>query len=118
MYNLKDLVENDKLMIRDFDLLAELSSFVGKGSSYEAEEGMHDDLAMCTVLFSWIVKQDYFKEITNIDIRERLYREQEKQMEENMLPVGFKDDGLTDNEKQIFDNPTDRWVMQKTDDFS
>ena len=116
--NLKDLVENDKLMIRDFDLLAELSSFVGKGSSYEAEEGMHDDLAMCTVLFSWIVKQDYFKEITDIDIRERLYKEQEKMMEEQMLPVGFKDDGVTDNEKQIFDNPTDRWVMQKTDDYS
>ncbi len=116
--NLKDLVENDKLMIRDFDLLAELSSFVGKGSSYEAEEGTHDDLAMCTVLFSWIVKQDYFKEITDIDIRERLYKEQEKMMEEQMLPVGFKDDGVTDNEKQIFDNPTDRWVMQKTDDYS
>ena len=94
------------------------SSFVGKGSSYEAEEGMHDDLAMCTVLFSWIVKQDYFKEITDIDIRERLYKEQEKMIEENMLPVGFKDDGVTDNEKQIFDNPTDRWVMQKTDDYS
>ena len=116
--NLKDLVENDKLMIRDFDLLAELSSFVGKGSSYEAEEGTHDDLAMCTVLFSWIVKQDYFKEITDIDIRERLYKEQEKMMEEQMLPVGFKDDGVIDNEKQIFDNPTDRWVMQKTDDYS
>ena len=116
--NLKDLVENDKLVIRDFDLLAELSSFVGKGSSYEAEEGTHDDLAMCTVLFSWIVKQDYFKEITDIDIRERLYKEQEKMMEENMLPVGFKDDGVTDNEKQIFDNPTDRWVIQKTDDYS
>ena len=116
--NLKDLVENDKLVIRDFDLLAELTTFVGKGSSYEAEEGMHDDLAMCTVLFSWIVKQDYFKEITDIDIRERLYKEQEKMMEEQMLPVGFKDDGVTDNEKQIFDNPTDRWVMQKTDDYS
>ena len=76
------------------------------------------DLAMCTVLFSWIVKQDYFKEITDIDIRERLYKEQEKMMEENMLPVGFKDDGVTDNEKQIFDNPTDRWVIQKTDDYS
>ena len=116
--NLKDLVENDKLVIRDFDLLAELTTFVGKGSSYEAEEGMHDDLAMCTVLFSWIVKQDYFKEITDIDIRERLYKEQEKMMEEQMLPVGFKDDGVTDNEKQIFDNPSDRWVMQKTDDYS
>ena len=116
--NLKDLVENDKLMIRDFDLLAELSSFVGKGSSYEAEEGTHDDLAMCTVLFSWIVKQDYFKEITDIDIRERLYKEQEKMIEENMLPVGFKDDGVTDNEPQLLDNPTDRWVMQKTDDYS
>ena len=73
---------------------------------------------MCTVLFSWIVKQDYFKEITDIDIRERLYKEQEKMIEENMLPVGFKDDGVTDNEPQLLDNPTDRWVMQKTDDYS
>ena len=79
---------------------------------------MHDDLAMCTVLFSWIVKQDYFKEITDIDIRERLYKEQEKMIEENMLPVGFKDDGIINNDKEIFDNPTDRWVIQKTDDYS
>ena len=117
--NLKDLIENDKLIIKDFDIIAELSSFVGRGSSYEAEEGTNDDLVMCTVLFAWMVRQDYFKEITDTDIRERLYNERMKQLDEQMLPLGFQEDGIQDNEQvDNFNNDHDRWIIQKDRDFS
>ena len=117
--NLKDLIENDKIIIEDFDLISELSGFVGRGSSYEAEEGMHDDLVMCTVLFSWIVRQDYFKEITDTDIREKLYNEKMKLIEDQMLPFGFIDDGSKEDpgEPDLFTNESDRWVNIKTDKF-
>ena len=57
-----------KILIQDFDTIVELSSFVSKGQSWEAEEGSTDDLAMCMVLFGWLSDQTYFKELTNVDV--------------------------------------------------
>ncbi len=90
---LKDLIENDKLIVEDYDYIFELSNFISKKESYEAEEGMHDDLVMCSVLFSWLIRQEYFKDITNEDIRQRLYEENQRMIEEDILPFGFVDDG-------------------------
>ena len=74
---------------------------------------------MCTVLFAWMVRQDYFKEITDTDIRERLYNERMKQFDEQMLPLGFQEDGIQDNEQvDNFNNDHDRWIIQKDRDFS
>jgi hypothetical protein len=91
--NLKDLVENDKLFLNDYDLIQELSTFISKGSSYEADEGHHDDLVMCAVLFSWMVRQSYFIEITDNDVRKRLYEENQRMIEDDVLPFGIIDDG-------------------------
>lgn len=90
---LKELIENDKLLITDFNTISELTTFVRRGQSYEAEEGLHDDLVMTLVLFSWLVQQQYFKELTEQDIREKMYSEKIKQLEENMLPFGVINDG-------------------------
>ena len=91
--NLKALVEQDKLIVTDYELIFELSTFISKGMSYEAEEGKHDDLVMCCVLFSWLVNQDYFKELTDVDIRGALYAENQKAIEQSVLPFGIIDDG-------------------------
>ena len=38
--NLKSLIEADKLtLLTDFDIIAELSTFISKGKSFEAEAG-------------------------------------------------------------------------------
>ena len=71
--NLKTLIETDKLIIKDYNIIAELTTFIEKNNSFEAEEGCNDDLAMCLVIFSWLVMQDYFKEMTDDDIRKRVY---------------------------------------------
>ena len=90
--NFKSLVENDKLLINDFDLLYEMARFIENKASYEAEEGHHDDLVMCCVLFSWLVNQTYFKEITETDVRHML-SDEASISETEMTPFGFQDDG-------------------------
>ena len=85
---LKTQVESDKLVINDERILYELFRFVNIGDSYEAEEG-HDDLVMCCVLFAWAMEQSYMKELTSVDLRQRLEQENEEALDENMLPFGI-----------------------------
>jgi hypothetical protein len=92
--NLKTLVESDKLLINDFNTIAELNTFARHKDSYEAEEGNHDDLVMTLVMFSWLTTQAFFKENTNTDIRRRLVEEQNLMYEEDMTPFGLYDDGV------------------------
>lgn len=91
---LKDLVEDQKLIIEDFDIIEELSNFISKRDSYEADEGHHDDLVMCLVLFGWLVRQEYFKDLTNVDIRQKFLDDKERIMEEEIMPFGFVNDGV------------------------
>ena len=89
---LKTLVESDKLLINDERILYELFRFVNIGDSYEAEEG-HDDMVMCCVLFSWAIGQAYVKEMTSVDLRQKLEEETESALEESMMPIGIIDRG-------------------------
>ena len=98
--NLKSLIEGDKLLISDFDIISELSTFISKGKSFEAEAGATDDLVMCLVIFSWLANQRYFKELTNVDVRGQMFTEQQNAIEADMAPFGFIDDGLNDPEGQ------------------
>jgi hypothetical protein len=92
--NLKTLIENDSLLIQDYKILEELTHFAQKGESYEAEGGCHDDLVMCLVLFGWLSIQDYYKELTQTDVRKHTQDQHAKMIEEDMLPFGFVEDGL------------------------
>ncbi len=91
--NLKDLVETDKLTFQDFNIIRELSCFVTHRGSYAAEEGQHDDLVMCLVLFAWMTRQSYFKELTNNDTRRKILLDHREQIESDVLPFGVIDDG-------------------------
>ena len=107
--NLKTLIESDKLLSCDYDIMSELTTFIQKSNSFEAEEGCHDDLAMCLVIYAWLVQTDYFKELTDQDVRKRLYEEQKNAIEQDMAPFGFMDDGLGDEGE--LDNDGDRWFQ-------
>jgi hypothetical protein len=102
--NLKTLIETDKLLIEDFDTISELNTFVRIKDSYGAEEGNHDDMVMTLVFFSWLTAQSYFKEITNNDVRERLAKERNLYLEEDMSPVGFLDEEVYRQEKFLENN--------------
>jgi len=100
---LKDLIENNKIIIEDFDIIEEMSNFINKKDSYQADEGYHDDLVMCLVLFSWLIRQPYFKDLTNSDIRERIIKDKENMIEADLLPFGFKYDAVNDTENEVAD---------------
>ena len=112
--NLKTLMEDDKIETHDYDIIAELTTFVQKKQSWEAEDGCHDDLAMCLVIFAWLVAQDYFKEMTDTDVRKRIYEEQKNQIEQDMAPFGFVLNGV-DDEDEFVDEEGDRWA--KVDEY-
>ena len=96
--NLKSLIEGDQLIINDFEIIAELSTFIAKGKSFQAESGASDDLVMCLVIFAWLSNQRYFKELTDVDVRGQLFAEQKNAIEADMAPFGFIDNGLDDPE--------------------
>jgi hypothetical protein len=116
--NLKTLLEDNKLLVNDYDIISELTTFVQKHNSFEAEEGCNDDLAMCLVIFSWLVAQTYFKEMTNNDVRKRIYEEQKNQIEQDMAPFGFVLDGLDDNESFVEKSTGDRWMFATAENQS
>ena len=105
--NLKTLIEDDKVIFNDYEIIAELTTFIQKHNSFEAEEGCNDDLAMCLVIYAWLVQSDYFKELTDQDVRKRLYEEQKNQIEQDMAPFGF-----------IVDGEGDRWYADEYGDRS
>ena len=104
------MIEESKLLFSDYEIISELTTFISNSNSFEAEEGCNDDLAMCLVIYAWLVQQDYFKELTDKDVRKRLYEEQKNQIEQDMAPFGFMSDGLDDN--SFVDNDGDRWFKQ------
>jgi len=111
--NLKTIIESDKLTFCDYDILSELTTFIQKSNSFEAEEGCNDDLAMCLLIYAWLVQQEYFKELTDQDVRKRLYDEQKNQIEQDMAPFGFMSDGLEDD--SFTDDDGDTWF--KADEY-
>ena len=115
--NLKTIIEEDKLIFNDYEIISELTTFISKHNSFEAEDGCNDDLAMCLVIYAWLVAQDYFKELTDQDIRKRLYEEQKNQIEQDMSPFGFIVDGLGE-ENTFTDSNGDRWFTDEYGDMS
>jgi hypothetical protein len=114
--NLKQIIEDDKLLFRDYDIINELTTFIQKKQSFEADDGFHDDLVMCLVIFSWMAVQDYFKEMTDNDVRQRIYEEQKNQIEQDMAPFGFITTGLEGDEGFVSDGAV--WYGDTQEDVS
>jgi len=112
--NLKALIEEDKLHISDYDTIAELTTFIQKGNSFQAEDGCHDDLAMCLVMFAWMAMQEYFKEMHDNDVRARIYADQKDMIEQDMAPFGFINDGQ--EEESFVDAQGERWEIAEYGD--
>jgi hypothetical protein len=100
--NFKALVEEKKLLVQDIDIISEMSTFIEKKGSYEADDGYNDDLVMTLVLFSWLTAQSYFKDLNDVNMRQIMYQNKMKQIEEELTPFGFIDDGIPENVVQNF----------------
>ena len=107
--NIKTLIESDKVIIQDFNIIEEMSTFIRKGQSWQADDGANDDLMMCLVIFGWLSNQPFFKEMTDTNARQMLYDEQQHLIEQDMAPFGFVDDGTPDHEKSEVDEYGTVW---------
>ena len=103
-FAIKNIVEEKKLLVHDVDTIFEMSTFVEKGGSFQADEGYHDDLMMTLVLFGWLTTNTYFKDLTNVDIRRRLYEEKMMEIQDTLTPFGFIDNGTDIQEEFVSDN--------------
>ena len=112
--NIKDIIEESKLEIVDVDTIIELSCFEAKGNSYEASSGNHDDLVMNLVMFGWFAQTPMFQELTSVELRNLLFDEKMKMIEEDLIPFGFIQSG-EDVESFVADG--DRWYSSDAEWF-
>ena len=114
---IKDILENNKLNIVDEQTILEISTFEARGQSYEASDGNHDDLMMNLVMFGYFVSTQYFADMTDINLKDMLFKQRMKEIDDDMVPFGFIDDG-TDAINQI-ENAEDPWKIREenTDRF-
>jgi hypothetical protein len=107
---IKDILEEQKLQIHDENTILEISTFVAKGQSYEASEGNHDDLMMNLVMFGYFATTQFFSDMTNINLKEMMFQQKMRQIEEDIVPFGFIDDGL--DAIEVLENQ-ERWKSQE-----
>jgi hypothetical protein len=112
---LKNMIEEDKLITEDVDIISEFTTFISKKQSFEAEDGHNDDLVMCLVLFAWATRQPYFKNLTDMDVRLAMYERDIEKIEDDMLPFGYYIDGMNDVDEMQddanWDSDDDKWLI-------
>jgi len=110
---LKTLIETQRMQVFDRDIISEFSTFIEKRGSYAADEGYHDDLVMPLVLFGWLTTNPYFKELTDANLRETIYESQIRQIEDELTPFGFIEDGSAGSEPTQYVHDGDLWSVEK-----
>ena len=110
---LKTLIETQRMQIFDRDIISEFSTFIENKGSYAADEGYHDDLVMPLVLFGWLTTNPYFKELTDVNLRETIFETQINRIEEELTPFGFIEDGRDHIEPEQYVHDGDLWTVQK-----
>jgi hypothetical protein len=109
------MIEEDKLIVEDADIISEFTTFISKKQSFEAEDGHNDDLVMCLVLFAWATRQQYFKNLTDMDVRLAMYQQEIENIEDDMLPFGYFTDGSDDiedaEEDKYWTSGKDHWLI-------
>ena len=105
---IKDILETHKLEIVDDQTILEISTFEARGQSYEASDGNHDDLVMNFVLFGWFASSNLFNDMTDISIKQMMYNEQMKHIEDELTPFGIVDDGVPEK-TEVIDG--ERWEI-------
>ena len=90
---IKDILENGKLEIVDENTILEISTFTARGQSYEASDGNHDDLMMNLVMFGYFSSTQYFGDMTDINLKNMIFDQRMREIEDDIVPFGFIDDG-------------------------
>ena len=109
---IKDILENNKLIIVDEQTILEISTFVSRGLSYEASEGNHDDLMMNLVMFGYFTSTRYFGEMTDINLKDMIFKQKMKEIDDDIVPFGFIDDGSEEIARIENSNSGYNWAVE------
>jgi hypothetical protein len=112
---IKDILENNKLEIVDENTILEISTFTARGQSYEAADGNHDDLMMNLVMFGYFSSTQYFGDMTDINLKDMLFNKRVKEIEDDVVPFGFIDDGS--DYIEVIEKRDDPWQVEYSNDF-
>ena len=112
-FNFKSLMEEKKLLVFDADIISEISTFVEKGNTYQADEGYNDDCVMCMVLFGWLSTMPFFKELVDVNTREGLYKQEMQSITQNLTPFVMR---KSNEEPEAWVAGGDYWLMD--DEYS
>ena len=105
----KTLVEENKLLINDVDVISEISTFIQVKNSYAADEGYYDDLVMTLVLFGWVTSSAYFKDLTSPDFRRKIFNARMEDISNSLTPYMGYDDGQNTSSKLLTDSAGNDW---------
>jgi hypothetical protein len=111
---LKTLVEENQLIVYDRQYIQEFSTFTEIKGSFKADAGYHDDCVMTLVLFAWLTKQPYFKELTNVNLRTTIYQERIEAIQNQLTPFGYTN-GIDENKPQYVVEDRDAWMVEEID---
>jgi len=106
----KDLIENNKIKVVDEQTILEISTFEARGQSYQASDGNHDDLVMNFVLFGYFVSTQYFSDMTDINLKDMIFKQKMKEIDDDMVPFGIIDDGSSYINQIEQEDRDDRWA--------
>lgn len=99
---LKLLIEQNQLRVHDFHTISELSTFSrDTKQSFGAEPGCHDDAVMALVLFAWLSKEPYFREMTDLNTLARLTEKSPEDLMNELLPMPIVDDHMESRNEQV-----------------
>lgn len=108
----KGLVEEDKLLINDSDVISEISTFIQVKNSYAADEGYNDDMVMCLVLFGWATTNPFFKDLTNMNIRDKMYAARMEDINNSLTPFGGYDNGQNNGYQRFEDSAGNKFDLE------
>lgn len=100
---MRDLIESQKLIIRDTRTKEEAVGFIIKGKSYGADEGYHDDLMMTLVNFAYLTTTEDFQNLNESDVRSAIFAQRMEQIEEDLCPFASIDDGIDEELDHLFE---------------
>lgn len=86
---IKTLIEEGKLLPEDSEIISEFTTFIQVRKSFEADQGYHDDMVMTLVLFGWLSTQQFFKDLTNEDLRDSIFKNRITSINQNLTPYIF-----------------------------
>ena len=93
---LKTLIEEQFLVVQDWNTIQEFTTFIKHQGTYKAKAGKHDDLVTPFIAFAWLTTIPLFEDLSSSTMQEMLKRHREETADDSHECFGFFSDGTED----------------------